>query len=311
MEKRITPLNDNSYRHYNLPIVFPCMTFFGNQWVLDDNPSRMQHFHNCFELGFCQNGHGTLSIENNAFTFHAGNYSFIPENTTHRAHATHGTTSSWEYIYFDPYLLFQNILPEKALNALLSNLTSHYGIISADCERELHFLMSEIFHKLHKKEPYFQDSLKGLLLSLLMLIARNNSFRHRSVSNFEWLYSTISYIRKNYHQKLAIAEIAMNCCNLSESHFRKKFNETMHISPLDYINHLRIRIACQQIYCNEKPLNEIASDVGYPTLSSFNRNFHALFDCSPSEWRKRQTQNSEILEITSTEEEAVRMVFMP
>ena len=82
----------------------------------------------------------------------------------------------------------------------------------------------------------------------------------------------------------------------------------MRIRPLDYINHLRIRIACQAIYKNEKPINEIASDVGFTTLSSFNRNFQALLHRSPSEWRK---QHTDVLEITSLEERSTQGVFTP
>ena len=84
----------------------------------------------------------------------------------------------------------------------------------------------------------------------------------------------------------------------------------MHISPLDYLNHLRIRIACQAVYQNHTPINEIAQDVGFSTLSSFNRNFHALLGCSPSEWRKKQLEEDNIVEIQSLNEEKAQKVFV-
>jgi len=308
--QKLNASNENFYRHYNLPLVFPCITFFGEHWVLDDNTDRIPHFHNCIELGYCKCGSGNFLAENQSGTFHQGQYSFISGNITHKFYAAPGTNSQWEYVYFDPYLLFRNVLPQEELDKLLQRLMHYFGMIDAKELPDLYFLMERIFDILHQKKPYYQDSIKGLFLSLLMLASRNPSLYHFTESEFQWLYTAISYIHGNYNHKLSIAEIADCCCNLSESHFRKKFTQTMLISPLDYINHLRIRIACQAIYYNEKPINEIASDVGFTTLSSFNRNFQALLHCSPSEWRKQQSANKDALEIVSVEAHEVQDIFL-
>lgn len=301
--------NSNSYRHYNLPIVHPYIAFFGNNWTISNNAHTSPHFHNCMELGYCKTGNGTLFVEDNSFSFQAEDYILIPENTAHKSQSA-SEESCWEYIYFDPYLVLQELLPPEALNSILPDLLTHFGVIRADTNPELHFLMEQIFEELHKKEAYYQDSLKGIFLSFIMLVTRNQDLKHSVNSDFQWLYSTIGYIRKNYQRKLSIAEIAQTCCNMSESHFRKQFRETMHISPLDYVNHLRIRIACQAIYKNEKSINEIARDAGFTTLSSFNRNFHALLGCSPSEWRKLKLRENHIMEIHTLDEESVQDVFM-
>ena len=301
--------NTNLYRHYNLPIVHPYIAFFGDSWTISKNIHTPQHFHNCMELGYCKTGSGTLFVEDKTFSFQAGDYILIPENMAHKSQAS-TVESSWEYIYFDPYLILQDTLSTQSLNRLVAMVSEHFGVMKENTDSELHFIMHKIFSELHKKELYYQDSLKGLFLSLIMLLVRNESLHHSVSSDFQWLYSALNYIRKNYNQKLSIAQIAQDCCSMSESYFRKKFRETMHISPLDYLNHLRIRIACQAVYQNHKPINEIAQDVGFSTLSSFNRNFHALLGCSPSEWRKKQLEEDNIVEIQSLNEEKAQKVFV-
>jgi len=271
------------YRHYNLPVDFPCML------VSSTNGASENHFHNCIELGFCKHNNSTITVNGINYVFHKGDYCFIPENTAHCLQLSSNSKNSWEHIFFDPFLLFKNFLPDSKLDALLSELTGCFKMISENTDSELHFLMTRIFSELNKKEPYYQDSLKGLFISLLMLIARDKPASDLLKSDFDWLYSATRHIRRNYYNKLTIAEIADTCCGLSESHFRKKFTQIMQISPLDYINQLRIRIACQLIYNNEKPISEIASEVGFTTISSFNRNFLSLMGCSPSEWRKQFT----------------------
>lgn len=298
----------NSYRHYNLPIVHPYIAFFGENWIISKNAHTSRHFHNCIELGCCKTGSGILVVEDHTFTFQAGDFAIIPENMAHKSYST-TTESRWEYIYFDPYLLLQDTLSANMLHQILADLPTHFGIIQENSDSELHILMKKIFSELHRKDMYYQDSLKGLFLSLIMLLVRNDRLHHSVNSDFQWLYSAISHIREKYSTKLSIAEIANRCCAMSESHFRKKFRETMHIGPLDYINHLRIRIACQAVYKNQKPINEIAQDVGFTTLSSFNRNFHALLGCSPSEWRKEQLKETYTVEIRSLDEETIQDIF--
>lgn len=270
------------YRYYNLPIDFPCTLTSAN--YVSEN-----HFHNCIELGLCKHDNSTVTVDGIDLVFNSGDYYFIPENTVHCLQPSSTSKNSWEHIFFDPFLLFKNLLPETRLDTLLSELTGYFRMISENADGGLHFLMTRIFSELNKKEPYYQDSLKGLFISLLLLIARDNNNSALAQSDFDWLYSAIRHIRRNYCNKLTIAEIADTCCGLSESHFRKKFTQIMHISPLDYINQLRIRIACQLIYNNEKPISEIAAEVGFITISSFNRNFLSLMGCSPSEWRKQFT----------------------
>lgn len=299
----------NSYRHYNLPIVNPYIAFFGENWTLNRQNPAAPHFHNCVELGLCHSGSGTVYVEDQIFPFQAGDCCFIPENTAHKSQAS-SSSSNWEYIYFDPCLLLNDILPKDALDCVIRKMNSHFGVITEIQHPELHFIIRRIFDELHNKEIHYQESIKGLFLSLIMFLTRDSQLEHSVNSDFQWLYSALNYICENYYRKLSIAEIALKCCNMSESHFRRKFRETMHINPLDYINHFRIRVACKAIYKNEKSINEIADDVGFPTLSSFNRNFQALMGCSPSQWKRNQSSENTVIEIWSLDEQAIQGVFV-
>lgn len=276
----------NSYIPQALPVDFPCIFLSG---LSDSSSMQGWHFHNCMELNRCTSGEGLLISEQGASPLYAGDFLFISAHTTHNitpsAQPPAPASESLERIFFDPYLLLKDALPEEELDNLLFRLQGCSLVISQKKSPRLHFLMECIFSEIQKESSYYQESLKGLLLSLLMLIKRSSDTP--LLSDYQWLYSALNYIRKNYQRKLTIAEIAHDCCGLSESYFRKRFVDIMHISPLDYINRFRIRIACQLIYQTDKPFNKIAEEAGFPTLSGFNRHFHALLGCSPSKWRKQ------------------------
>ena len=73
----------------------------------------------------------------------------------------------------------------------------------------------------------------------------------------------------------------------SETHFRRVFTSYMHMSPLEYINKVRIQTACEILKKTDESIADIAYKCGFTTNSTFNRNFRQLMGMSPAEWRKR------------------------
>lgn len=308
MQKQSSLKKRYYYRHYNLPPSFPSVAFLGDSWILPDTPLEYLHFHNCIEIGHCLSGEGTLYIENKEYTFQAGDICFIPENIAHISKSSSNQTSRWEYIYLNPSLLLEEIFPEKKLESLLLCSPHIAKVFPHSEEPYLHFLISRMFGEFHEKGPNYQDSLRGLFLTFLTVIYRHIPEQLTEHCTNLQIYSALLYIHKHYGEKLQIGEIAA-LCHLSEPHFRRKFLEIMHISPLDYINHLRIRTSCYEIYKNEKPLNQIAQEVGFTTLSSFNRQFHSLLGCSPTKWRKELMPSKDYHEIISLEDDSVKEFF--
>ena len=58
-------------------------------------------------------------------------------------------------------------------------------------------------------------------------------------------------------------------------------------SPLDGVQMVRIDRACVLLYNCEYSVTEIGMQVGYPSPSSFNRQFRRIHGISPSQWRQR------------------------
>lgn len=87
-------------------------------------------------------------------------------------------------------------------------------------------------------------------------------------------------------EPLKIEDIAANC-HMSESHFRKIFSRYMSISPMDYVNLIRVQAACDYLKRTDDYIMDIANKCGFPTFSTFSRNFKKVTGVSPNEWRKR------------------------
>ncbi|SFC33945.1 AraC family transcriptional regulator [Tropicimonas isoalkanivorans] len=85
--------------------------------------------------------------------------------------------------------------------------------------------------------------------------------------------------------------------NMELSTFSRFFERHMHCTCIEYINRLRIFKACQLLIETDARITGVAYDVGYGTLSTFNRNFQRFIGLSPSafraQWRYGETVGTE------------------
>ena len=100
----------------------------------------------------------------------------------------------------------------------------------------------------------------------------------RSLMNEEHFYRT---------EKLTLKKLA-NRMSLPEYRVRAIINGTFNYRNFnDYVNQMRIEEACDRLVNEpDTPIQNIALDIGYRTLSSFNRAFKELTQQTPTEYRQ-------------------------
>ena len=141
-------------------------------------------------------------------------------------------------------------------------------------------------------EEFYLEEAKGILASLLVEIARINrdSGEERYSEGRGKIMDMISrfqdYISDHYMEDLRIDELA-EYCHISETHLRRIFTTYMKMSPLEYINTIRIQAACDYLKKTDQPIADVAHKCGFTTNSTFNRNFRQVTGMTPLEWRKR------------------------
>ncbi len=96
----------------------------------------------------------------------------------------------------------------------------------------------------------------------------------------------LDYISAHYMEELNMDELA-GSCHLSQVHFRRIFYACMNMTPVEYLNRVRIYNACEYLEKTDRPVADIARRCGFSTPSTFHRNFVRLMGMTPREWRKR------------------------
>jgi AraC-like DNA-binding protein len=102
--------------------------------------------------------------------------------------------------------------------------------------------------------------------------------------NQQRLNAIFRYVEKEFRSVISLKKAA-SLIHLSESAFCKYFKRASGKTFSDYTNDIRIANACELLIETDKPINEIALQSGFESLSYFNRVFLAKKKQRPREYR--------------------------
>lgn len=100
------------------------------------------------------------------------------------------------------------------------------------------------------------------------------------------LGSVLVYINQHYTEDITIEQL-LETSGMSKSTLQRDMIDCTGMAPMQYIHHLRMKRATI-LLSNGQAVADVAFDVGYNTLSSFNRHFLHTFGMSPTQWRKQR-----------------------
>lgn len=280
------------FRFYEVPQDEPVLALMGNKWIqVYGENIKSQHFHNLLEIGFCHYGDGDLVLEDDYYRFSAGMLSCIPANFLHVTRSDQGVPAFWEYLYIDPEAVLHSLGNQniQEIRDLLEAINQRTFFIKVEENPLLFTLVRNIFEEMQQKQEFYKNTVNGLVYALLFAIARHNGKKNLAnnvkTSGLQ-LEKAIAYVEMNYQSNFKISDLAAEC-HMSETHFRRIFQEKMNMTPIEYVNFVRVKKACELIDKTDISMEEVAEKVGFITPSTFNRNFRKIIGTSPYQWKKR------------------------
>lgn len=271
-----------------LSLKYPLTAGVGNFEISDVQPTEPFRFHDCWEFVYCRTGTGIISCEGREFPFEADDILFISPYMSHCMYKKGADTCICEFIHvnlikmFDPDI-FQDII-EFAEQLLVP--FSIPPVISGRDHPLLRELIDLILEELKNDAPYLEMSVKGYCMAVmaqLKIIRDSASQREKNAGNKNSLYPALLYMNRCYGEPISISQLA-SLCNFSETHFRRVFKSKFSMSPLEYLNFIRIQEACMLMSRNPILISQAAEKAGFNTLSTFSRNFRSVMEMTPSEW---------------------------
>jgi AraC-like DNA-binding protein len=134
------------------------------------------------------------------------------------------------------------------------------------------------------KNIFADLSLKELLIRLIQSqhLGQISSQPHKT--NQSRLHYVLNYISENLTEKIAIDTLSRKAY-LSRNMFFKIFREQFGISPLEYINRERIKLAKHRLALNNESVSEVSLQCGFSDTNYFVRLFHKMEGVTPKTYR--------------------------
>jgi len=99
------------------------------------------------------------------------------------------------------------------------------------------------------------------------------------------------YIIANLDEPLRLDDVASEV-KVSPFYFCKLFKSTTGMTFTEFVNRQRIERAKRRLLDPAQRVTEIAYEIGYQSLSQFNRSFHRIVGESPTRFRRRMNVGS-------------------
>lgn len=277
-----------------MPEDVPFLAMLGEKWVQHYGKDvDYLHFHNYLEIGYCYNGTGTLVLGEKNYHFTGNQFSVIPKNYPHTTDSTPDTVSKWEYLFIDVDMILEQFYGGGGINRkenISYRINSQAFFKSAEEKPKMAGMIRNIMDVIREKQEFYLEEAKAGVAELLFNIAREKKgtgfVEKLPVKEAAPIIQSLDYIEAHYMEQIKIEDLA-RYCHISQSHFRRVFSEYMGVSPVDYINLVRVRAACDHLKKTDDYISDIANKCGFTTFSTFSRNFKQITGVSPNEWRKR------------------------
>lgn len=282
--------------HKDLPEKRQFEVFSLKEYLKKNSPDTIRpHIHSFYQVLWFYKGEGAHFVDFKKYEVHPNTLFFIGKNQVH---------------YFDEYLGYEGIMIHFNERFLVQNENDisfflKYNLfndpyqqpfckISAQAEKELNMLMSQINTELSKADGFGQlELLRSYLNAFLIFAQREKGNPHLNKENK--LYATdekhlqllrfIDLVESNYQGNLTISDYAA-LLNISSKTLTELTNKIIFKTPSMIIQE-RVMIEAQRLLTHSGlNVNQIGYKLGFEDPSYFVKYFKKYARLSPGEFRK-------------------------
>jgi transcriptional regulator GlxA family with amidase domain len=99
------------------------------------------------------------------------------------------------------------------------------------------------------------------------------------------------YLEKNYTEKISI-EFLSTEFNIGRRNFDRRFIKATGLTPLDYLQRVKIEVAKKSFENKRKNVNEVMYEVGYTDTKAFREVFSRITGMSPIDYKSKYNKGS-------------------
>lgn len=261
----------------------------------DDQEDIQLHDHHFFELVYITNGSTEHILNGHHQSLREGQYCMIDYGSEH----AYNKSKDLRLIncLFLPEVIDATLKGCESFEELIHQcLLRYYRLykgqsfsnrIFDDENRRIYGLLQDMLREYEEKKVGYTDIIRNNLLEILLITMRKIMDTEAVVIEHTMVTDIIDYIQKNYTISSPITQFSKEK-HYSLPYISRKFKEEMGITPRQYVQKIRIEKSCVFLAGSTLNITEIAENVGYKDIKSFNQLFRKMTGMSPSEFRKKR-----------------------
>ncbi|PFI60727.1 helix-turn-helix domain-containing protein [Priestia megaterium] len=251
------------------------------------------HWHKELEFIFLVKGRILVQIGTSYIELKSEEAIYIPMGQLHAAYPLTNDSFTLYAIVFSDALLSSftyDSIQRNYIDLLKQPDVTHPSAIKSETAWKRSILESlvSIIDEYKDKNSAFELTIKARLLLTLSLMIKNNYLVFNKNSSDEGklnrLKQVLEYIDEHFYEKITISRLS-SLLNMSEGHFSRFFKSIVNMTPIEYINIIRVNKASALLKQTDKKIIDISMEVGFDNPSYFIKTFKKQKKCTPSQFR--------------------------
>ena len=263
------------------------------------------HEHNYLELGYVIKGEAIHSWGEDSVTIKEGDYFVVDYNAQHSYVAK---TDEFELIncIFLPEFIDPALTHCRSFLEVISNYQIHFNSelfienpsikIYKDEDEKIKSLLTSLLDEFTLRSPGYMQIIRSMVIELLILTMRKIYFDPNSGLGDSFSDRVLKYLHSHYMNDITLADVSKGL-NYSPTYLSMKFKKELGISFSKYLQKTRIEQSMRLLVHTDKPIEEIAADVGYRDIKTFYILFKSFSNSSPAKFRKNHSLHNKSPEL--------------
>ena len=276
------------------PLIEGSMSTIHVKRTLRPNLAKNWHYHPEFEILYIIEGQGMKVVGDHISNFSKGELvligKWLPHLWRHDSPRNKKPSAVYYNIKFLENYMGLNIFSIPELTKIQQLLiSSAQGLLfSKDTIPTVHELIIGLVEdKSASKMINF--------LKILHILSEAKNVKALSTSDFilptqvakeNRLQKVINYIFLNHSKPISLEEVS-NVALMTPTSFCRYFKTCTNKTFFNFLNEFRIGKSCQLLINDQKSIKEICYEVGFNSLTDFNRTFKSFKDETPTSYRNR------------------------
>jgi AraC-like DNA-binding protein len=253
--------------------------------------------HGYFEILYMCAGTAEYRIQNRLVQFPEGSLAVMGSTLYHSLEVYPDSLPTMAALFFEPDIIFREGGPDSAeyLTPFLLQDPQFPHIVPAESgvPGQVFELMRRMRAELPAVTTRNRLAVKTYLKMALLLLVNHYSSYAGTVDTFRRQRRALDRLRplfdsldQHLDQSIQV-EDAARMCGMSESHFMKFFKQATGQPLMAYLNHCRVERAQALLITTDKPMSEIAQEMGFCDQSYFGTVFRKVVGMPPAKYRRR------------------------